>query len=145
MKRILILAVVLSLFALPLSGCCKRVDPTTQVTTKAFTNCVSAAQNILCNPTDQQKAAAAAALAFITSGIQIAGLVTNVPITPAEVQLVFGVVQNGGCVVTSTMMEALAWYAALTVQLQNQAAAGKANGLKAMVNVPPDISPLYVW
>jgi hypothetical protein len=145
MRRILILMVVLAMAALPLAGCCTRVDPVTKVSTKTFGNCVAAAQDILCNPTDQQKAAAAAALAFITSGISIASLVVNVPITPAEVQLVFGAVQGGGCVLAADMMKALAWYAAVTADLQNQAVAGKAAGLKAVAAMPPNIDPLYNW
>ena len=126
-------------------GCCTRVDPTTQATTKSFGNCLTTAQQILCNPTDQQKAAAAAALAFITSGIDIANIVVPVPITAAEVQLVFSAVPTGGFVLTSAMMEALAWYAAVTVKLQDQAAAQVKAGKKAPVALPPNIDPLYVW
>ena len=134
MKKLAIVGLVIVL-ALSLVGCCTRVDPTTKVSTKTFGNCLTAAQTLLCSPTPAQQAEAQAVLNFLNSGISVAGLVVNVPITPAEVQLIFSVVQQGGCVLATDLQTALAWYASLTATLQ-------AKGVKA---VPPPVVALYKW
>ena len=139
MKKLLVIMVVLALAA---PACCTRVDPVTKATTKSFANCLATAQQILCNPTDAQKAEAGSILAFLTSGIAIAGIVVNVPITAAEVQVIFGMIQSGGCVLTTDLQMALAWYAALTATLQTQA---KAAGKYKAVAAPPSANNLYVW
>ena len=145
MKKILVLIVVLSIMALPLGGCCTRVDPVTKANTKTFGNCVAAAQDLLCNPTDQQKAEAASVVAFLAGGVQVAGIFINVPITAAEVVAIFGMVQSGGCVLANDMQLALSWYAALSAALNTQAAAAKLTGKKGVAMAPPVINALYVW
>ena len=142
MKKILSLCLMV---ALMLSACCTRVDPVTKANSKSFANCVAAAQDLLCNPTDQQKAEAAAVLAFLTSGVQIAGLVINVPITVTQVQAIFGMVQSGGCVLANDLQLALSWYSALSATLNTKALQAKAAGAKAVPATPPVINALYVW
>ena len=139
--KLLALIVILSIIALPLAGCCTKIDPVTKASSKSFANCLGTAQQMLCNPTDQQKAEAAAILTFLTSGVAIAGIVTNVPITVGEVTTIFGMVQAGGCVLTTDLQLALSWYAALTATLQTQAKAAGKKGLMA----PPVINSLYNW
>ena len=56
---------------------------------------VSTGQQVICNPDDQQKAEAQSILTFISTGVQVASLVVTVPVTVAEVQTIFGVVQAG--------------------------------------------------
>jgi hypothetical protein len=141
-KKVLILTIVLVIPVLLLAGCCTRVDPVTKVSTDTFGNCVTAAQELLCNPTPVQQAAAASVIAFITSGIDIGNIITPVPITATEVQLIFGIVQAGGCVLATDLQKALAWYASFVTALQTQTNATKMKGLKATMQ-PPDISALY--
>ena len=136
MKKLTVIFLIVALMFM--GGCCTRVVD--GVTSKNFGNCLTAAQNLLCNPTDQQKAEAAAVLTFLTSGVQIAGLVVNVPITAAQVVTIFGMVQAGGCVVVTDFQTALAWYNALTQAMQKKAMAGK-----AMVMMPPLIPALQAW
>jgi hypothetical protein len=144
MKKIVILFVVLALFALPLAGCCKRVDPATMVTTTSFTNCMAAAQQLACNPTPAQQAAAQQILAFVQSGINIASIITHVPITAEQAQLIFSTIQSGGCVLMNDLMTAMSWYQAIVATVQTQQAMQtKAGGKMAMQ--PPDVNALYHW
>ena len=142
MKKYLAILVVL---AVAVGGCCTRIDPVSKASTKTFSNCVATAQDILCNPSPAQQAAAAAVLAFIASGIDVANIIVPVPITAAEVQLVFSVVQAGGCILATDLQKALAWYASITATLQADAKMGKARGLKAVSAMPPNVDVLYNW
>jgi len=145
MKKFLVVLVVLAMAMAPIMGCCTKVDPVSKASTKTFGNCLTAAQDLLCNPTASQQAAAAAVLAFITSGIDIANIVVPVPITAAEVQLVFSVVQSGGCILATDLQKALAWYASITATLQTESKMGKARGMKAASAMPPNVDVLYNW
>ena len=146
MKKVMVLIAVLAMvLALAFTGCCTRIDQVSKASTKTFSNCLATAQDILCNPTPAQQATAASVLAFITSGIDIANIIVPVPITAAEVQLVFGLVQNGGCILATDLQKALAWYASITATLQAESKAGKARGLKAVAAMPPNVDVLYNW
>ena len=137
MKKLLITLVVL---AMVVPACCTRVDPTTKVNTKSFANCLAAAQQLFCNPTAAQQAEAGAVLAFLTTGVQVATFVINVPITAAEVTQVFSLVQAGACVLTTDMQMALDWYNALVSAIQTKALQDKKMGAKMIM--PPAIPNL---
>ncbi len=128
MKRIICILAIVTLLLSGVFGCggVKQV--------------VDTGQQVLCNPTTQEQAEAAAVLQFIQSGIQVAGLVVSVPVTAAQVQIIFSIVQNGGCVVMSDLQMALAWYDALVAQLQT-----KARAAKGITPIPPATPSLHNW
>ena len=135
MKKAIIFMVILML-----AGCtCKRVDPVSKLETDNFSNCMSAAQSLFCNPTEKQQAEAAAVLTFLTSGVAIASLVTTVPITADQVVIIFGMIRAGACVLTTDLGLAVAWYNELTNVLQAQVMSGKMKGTTQMPPVIPDL------
>lgn len=127
-----------------LAGCCTRVDPTTQQSSKSFSNCLAATQQLMCSPTAAQQAEATSVLNFLQSGVAIASIFVPVPVTAAEVQLVFTAVQNGSCVLTTDLQQAADWYNALTAILKNQPAAAAKAGLKTGA-LPPPIPNINHW
>ena len=146
MKKLIVLVGLSILAVVLLSGCgCKRVDSVTKVETQTFGNCLTAAQDLACNPTPAQQAAAQQILSFVQSGINIASIVTHVPITADQAQLVFSVIQSGGCVLMNDVVQAMAWYSAIAAAVQTQQAMMAQAGKKSMGMAPPDVGPLYHW
>jgi hypothetical protein len=136
MKQLIIMAMVLLLLA----GCtCKRVDPVTKLETDNFSNCLTVAQELFCNPNEKQQAEAAAVLTFLTSGVQIASMVTTVPITADQVVIIFGMIRAGACVLTTDLGLAVAWYNELTSVIQAQVMSGKMKGATVMPPAIPDL------
>ena len=122
-KGVLVLVSILAL----VGGCCTRTN-VNGVTTKSFTNCLTTAQQMLCNPTDAEKASALAIENFLTSGAVVVGAIAGIPITPAAAQAVFVTIASGACVVATDLQNALAWYNALTSGVT------ATKGLKAVPN-----------
>lgn len=138
MKKICVVMMI-AVLALMFTGCCKRVDLVTKVTTESFDNCLADTQDLLCDPTAEEKAEAASVLSFITSGIMVAGLVTGVPITVAQVQTIFAMFQAGSCVLVTDLRLAVQWYNALTTAMQDKVRVGKMTSPQMM---PPTIPAL---
>lgn len=138
-SAVIVLALVLSLVSM---GCtCKRVDPETMITTDTMANCLTAAQELFCSPTVEEKAEAASVLSFITSGVDIANMITDTSITTAQVQTIFALVQAGACVLLTDLQAAVAWYATLTSAMQTKVMTGK---MASQQKMPPAIPALRV-
>jgi hypothetical protein len=104
-------------------------------------NCLTAAQELFCSPTDEEKAEAASVLNFITSGVDITNMITDTSITTAQVQTIFALIQAGACVLLTDLQLAVAWYETLTATMQTKAMTGKMVSPKKM---PPAIPALWV-
>jgi cytosine/adenosine deaminase-related metal-dependent hydrolase len=114
MKKFLAAAVILAM----VSGC-----TTMQSIGSWLQNVVSSGQQILCNPTDAQKATANSIIQFLSAGtVVITSLVVNgVTVTPTQAEAAFQAVLAGVCVGATDLTNALNWYEALTSSSSNKA------------------------
>ena len=96
---------------------------------------INTAQQILCNPTAEQQATAAAVKNFLSSAAPFAAVV-GIAITPAQAQAVFSAIQGGLCVGATDLQLALSWFQAVTAPAQTAK-------LKAAMAPIPDVTPLW--
>jgi len=104
----------------------------------AVHNAVTAVENVLCNPTDEQRAEADAAIQFISTGAAFIGPLAEVPITGAQATAILTDVKKGVCVTLSNLQAALAYVDGLTTALGDPKYAKKLRG----VVVSPDLHAL---
>lgn len=130
MKKFLAIAVILAM----VSGC-----TTMQSIGSWLQNIVSSGQQILCNPTDAQKATADNIMKFLEAGTVIVAplIVKGVTITPAEAEAAFQAVLAGVCVGATDLTNALNWYEALIASTKTQAM------MKAAAISPPNDELLW--
>lgn len=114
------------------AGCCAKTAPD-GTTTKSLANCFAKAEELICNPSDQVKADAAAGLAFIQAGLGFVGGVTGLPVGGIDAVRIFTSVQAGVCVGLKELQAALAYFDSLAAQVQTKETA---KGMKAAKPVP---------
>ena len=144
MKKIMALIVVLFLTGLALSGCCSKTDAN-GIITKSFSNCLTSASNVACNPTPAVIATVQAGVVIIQTGISLAAPGTAAWVAAMDAQNVANIILSGACVSTTQLNNLIAWLSSDAAKIAQANVAAKKMKATGAVMTPMDINPLIDW
>jgi hypothetical protein len=141
MKKLVLLIMVV---ALPLAGCCTKTDAN-GIVTKSFSNCLSSASNVACNPTPAVIATVQAAVVIIQTGVSLAVPGTAAWVAAMDAQNVANIVLSGACVSTTQLNNLITWLSSDAAKVAQANVATKKMKATGAVMTPLDINPLINW